>query len=94
MCQELELKEYHLAVEIGTGEPYSEDVLARVSDFNRALVDNPWTMKYDKDSKYGTFKYINYCMIEDSMFGIVLHYDSFHKAIEMFYCGHSLEFKK
>ena len=94
LCRALEMEDYQWSIERGNREPFSEEDLARVSDFNRAFVDNPWTMKYDKDSKSGTFKYVDFCMIEDSLFGIVLHYDSFHKTIEVYYSGESIMFKK
>lgn len=94
LCQDKKMKDYYRSVEKGNTEPFLEEDLARVSDYNRAFVDNQWTMKYDEYSKSGTFKYVDFCMIEDTLFGIVLHYDSFHKTIEVYYSGESIMFKK
>ena len=94
LYREKTIEEYNKYVEMGSFEELPKEVFSRISDYNRAFVDNPWVMEYYEDNKTGTFTYINYCMIEDDWFGIVLHYDSFNKSIRMVRHGESYTFKK
>lgn len=94
LYHDADMEDYNKVVSMGGIEKLSDEDLARVSDYNRAFVDNPWKMEYNKDKKNGTFVYVNFCMIERSMFGIVVHYDAFDKSIKVFHSGESYTFKK
>jgi hypothetical protein len=91
------VKDYERAVEKNLKDKLSEDDFNMTFDFNRWLVDNPYTMEYypDADNKLGTFKYYYYLHNGYWLTTVVIHYDSWEKNIKIIYRGdYILTFKK
>ena len=75
----------------------SKEEFENFFEYNRWLVDNPYTMEYntDADNKLGTFKYYHYLHNGYYITTVVIHYDSWEKTISVIYYGdYILTFKK
>lgn len=80
-----QLEDYNTLVSGGYIECMEADVLANVSDLNKAFVDDSYIINYEEreGSKEGTFTYIHYCFDDSNMFGLVLEYNAFDKTIQI-----------
>ena len=91
------VKKYERAVERNPNKKLDEEEFENYFDFNRWLVDNPYTMEYfpDGDNKLGTYKYYHYLYNGYVYTTVVIHYDSWEKTIKIIYEGdYILTFKK
>ena len=85
LYREEQLENYNRLVEQGTIAKLSDSVLDQVSDLNYLFVSNAWQINYDEIvmDKNGTFTYVYFCMVPDTYFGKVIHYDSLRKTIQL-----------
>ena len=75
------LKIYTHMVELTPDLAIPEEELTIVSDLNDHFVYHPYEITYYEDDKRGTFEYLYFCPVQNSVFVLFLKYDSFHKTI-------------
>ena len=80
LYQEKELEVYHKLVANGSVYEFTEQELNDLSNLNGYFADRFYPIDYSKANKNGTFKYFYYCL-PGGNFGLVVHYDAFHKTI-------------
>lgn len=75
---------------------YEEDYVNEISDLNKHFVDSKWEIDYEKTiiDKTGTFSHVYFCYIDNSAFGFVFEYDSFHHTFQINSPARNLKFKK
>lgn len=92
--REYQLESYKKVLESNTEVSITEEELEQISDLNELLVENPYEVDYDTDSKSGTFTYIYFCYANGYPFGVVLKYDSFHKTLKINNAVQKIVFEK
>lgn len=82
---ESQIADYKRAVEDGFDLNIADDQVPFLSDLNKHFVVNGYEIDYKKHAEYknGTFSYIYYCYVNETIFGLTLEYNSLEKKIEV-----------
>ena len=83
--QAKQLEQYKKTHEINPELSYSEKEIDDYSNLNQNFVNNAFSIPYEQseDYKSGTFTYTYYMYPGNSIFGLVILYDSLHKTIKI-----------
>lgn len=83
--QAKQMEQYKKTHEINPDLNYSEKEIEDYSNLNKNFVKNAFPIPYEQteDFKSGTFTYIYYLYPGNSIFGLVILYDSLHKTIKI-----------
>lgn len=83
--QEKQLEQYKKTHDVNPELSYSEKEIETYSDLNQNFVNNAFNIPYEQSEtfKSGTFEYTYYFYPGNSIFGLVIIYDSFHKTLKI-----------
>ena len=83
--QAKQLEQYKKTHEINPELSYSEKEIDDYSNLNQNFVNNAFSIPYEQseDYKSGTFTYTYYMYPGNSIFGLVILYDSLHKTLKI-----------
>lgn len=85
LYREDQLKDFKGWIEHGIGVEMTEEQIEKASDLNEMFVTNPWKIDYNlkSNNKQGTFRYVYFCIVDGTRFGLILQYDSLHKTLQL-----------
>lgn len=83
--QAKQMEQYKKTHEISPELSYSEKEIDDYSNLNNNFINNAFPIPYEQaeDFKSGTFTYTYYLYPGNSIFGLVILYDSLHKTIKI-----------
>lgn len=83
--QAKQMEQYKKTHEINPELSYSEKEIDDYSNLNNNFINNAFPIPYEQaeDFKSGTFTYTYYLYPGNSIFGLVILYDSLHKTIKI-----------
>lgn len=79
------MEQYKKTHDVNPELSYSEKEIETYSDLNQNFVNNAFNIPYEQSEtfKSGTFEYTYYFYPGNSIFGLVIIYDSFHKTLKI-----------